>query len=136
MMFSKPAVVVGVAAGLLTAGGSLAYPSQIYPVYCKEICSAFPSWVSILLGALGILLLFDSALSLVGPRRAFYGETIVSGLIALVLVSVEAFRTVDASFLLAALVLSVATVVLSLLAARTRAGLSEQSNPMNLPVFG
>lgn len=115
----------------------MAYPALVYPVYCNlDLCVGSPAWMSTLLGALGILLIFDSAVSLVGPRRVFYGETIVSGLIVLFLISIEGIRVVNASFFLAASVLSVAAAVLSLLAARARTGFTEQSNPMNLPVFG
>jgi hypothetical protein len=125
MKYNKPAVAVGLAAGILSAAGSIGYSSAVYHG---------AGWAPMVIGALGILLAFDSLLSLVGPKKTFYGLTIVSVLIVLILALLAS--EVDVSYLGVVLALTIATAVLSFLAARFKSGLTEQSNPMNLPVFG
>ncbi len=137
MKYARPAVTAGAAAGLLTLLGNIAYPSFVYPEVCNQgLCTAVSGWVPMVSGALGILLAFDSAICLVGPRKAFYGVTAVSLLIAVLLVMVEAVRGANGPFFWTTLALTMSATVLSFLAARTKTAMSEQSNPMNLPVFG
>ncbi|MDA4124339.1 MAG: hypothetical protein OK438_02630 [Thaumarchaeota archaeon] len=135
MNFGRLAVVAGVATGLLSTGGSL-FSSFAYPSQCPSgaQCASSPWSVITILGALGILLIFDSAISYVGPRRAFYGETGVSVLIAVLLVSITG--EASATYFWLTLTLALLAAVLSLVAAIPRSALTEQSNPMNLPVFG
>ena len=82
--------------------------------------------------AAAIALVIASLLSVFGPRFVFYA----SGLLAVLL---------DASLLvgsnldlikISTLALGATTLVAAIFAARREGGFSEQSNPMNLPVFG
>lgn len=103
------------------------------------------SWVILMLGfgslttwspvvlAVAVLLVLGSILSLVGPKKVFYGSALLSAAQAGVL-SLESNLT--DFFTLVALGLSGGTFLLCILAARWETKVSEQSNPMNLPVFG
>jgi hypothetical protein len=84
--------------------------------------------------ALAVVLIVDSFFSMVGPRKAFY----VTAVIAL-LVAGSIFSVVGTGYELVAdltVILTLALFVLALVAARREPKVSEQSHPMNLPVFG
>ncbi len=136
MKYNRPAVVAGLAAGILAAGGSIAYPCSVY-LGCRGSTLASNggfTWAPTAIGALGILLILDSVFSLVGPRRTFYGITVVSMLLAVLLVGVSS--ELNGLFLWPTVVLALAASALSTMVARSKSGFTEQSNPMNLPVFG
>jgi len=79
------------------------------------------------------LLVFASFACLVGAGKVFYAQAVVSVLLGAAMVPNSSLSdaVVDA-----ALGLVAASFVLSVVAARKRGVFSEQSNPMNLPVFG
>ncbi len=87
------------------------------------------SWVT---PALAVILVLASAVSMVGPRRAFYGTAAVALLLAVSTALGSAHDTVEA----ATLGLGAALFALAIIAARREGRVSEQSHPMNLPVFG
>ena len=91
--------------------------------------SSGQGWVA---QAFAVLLLAISGLCLVGPKSLFYLSALFSALIA-GLVYLETDPTVVAEV---SLLLYAATLILSTVAARRVGSMSEQSNPMNLPVFG
>ncbi len=136
MNYGRPAVAAGAAAGIISAVGSIVYPCSVYLACRGSVLVSFAGlgWVPTVIGALGILLIFDAVLCLVGPRKTFYGMTVVSILIAILLIAVAG--EVNGLFFWPTLVLALVASALSVLAARSKFGLTEQSNPMNLPVFG
>jgi len=84
--------------------------------------------------ALAAVLVLDSIVAFVGPSRIFYSTALVSALLA---GSEWVGGGSDASTaILLSVVMGGATLVLSVGAARFEPKVSEQSNPMNLPVFG
>ena len=105
---------------------------------CRSACPAETSAPSGLLGGLylglSIVLLLASLGSVVGPRPIFYAMALVAGLAD----AVEALghNGVVGGDLVATFVLVTLCAIFSLLAAGTGTGVSEQSHPMNLPVFG
>ncbi len=84
--------------------------------------------------SLAILLVIDSLLCLVGPRRIFYTSAFLSAILVAVFVLGSAANAT--AVVLITLGMAGVTFVLSILAARSEPKVSEQSNPMNLPVFG
>jgi hypothetical protein len=84
--------------------------------------------------ALAIALILFSFAEFVGPRSLFY----LSALLGLAIDALEGISY--ASIMTAAFIVTVTLVTLSLafnvLAARRKSVVSEQSHPMNLPVFG
>ncbi len=90
-------------------------------------------WGTIAL-TLAVILVLDSLVALVAPKRVFYASALLSVLLG---GSVWLGSGSDATIVtLLTLVLTGVTFVLSVLAARFEPKVSEQSNPMNLPVFG
>lgn len=84
--------------------------------------------------ALSVILIVNSLVALVGPKKVFYSQ---AGLAALLAVTEWAGSGTSSMF--ASLIVTVAaaaTFILSVLAARHEQRISEQSHPMNLPVFG
>jgi hypothetical protein len=81
---------------------------------------------------LSALLIVVSLACFVGPRQLFYGSAALALLIgvSIVLSSTDPFDSI------VALGLAAVAFVLALLAARHEGRVSEQANPMNLPVFG
>ena len=92
-----------------------------------------PFWVALAL-PVAIILVLDSLVALVGPKRIFY----VSALLSALLTGSEWLGS--GADVTAVKVLTIAmacvTLVLSVVAARLEPRVSEQSHPMNLPVFG
>ena len=91
------------------------------------------SWTTLEL-VLAVVLVFDSLLALVGPRRILYSTALLSALLG----GSEWIASEHGAT--AAIILTIAiagiTLVLSTVAARLETQVAEQSNPMNLPVFG
>lgn len=91
------------------------------------------SWVTPTL-ALSIVLILVSLVAYVGPKRIFYGSALFSALLAVsVWVGAGSDQTVFTVLMLA---MAGLTMVLGVVAARTEPRVSEESHPMNLPVFG
>lgn len=86
----------------------------------------------VLTEGLAVVLILGSLLCMVGPRRVFYVEAVVTLFLA---ASIVVAPTPDA---IAFVTLGITAVafVLSATAARWEPRVSEQSHPMNLPVFG
>jgi len=128
---------VGPAASLLglVAGG---WNIFAYIIACHSSCLAQSSAPSDLLGGvyagLSIVLIFASVGTLIGPKFVFYAMALVAVLVDLV--EGLGYSNVVNDDLLTTFVLTTLCVALSFLAARSGTGVSEQSNPMNLPVFG
>ncbi|MDE1852152.1 MAG: hypothetical protein KGI38_00175 [Thaumarchaeota archaeon] len=82
---------------------------------------------------LGVILAVASILSMVGPRKVFYFSALVS---VLVVASIGvALSGLDTTAILT-VGLALVNLVLDIVAARRETRVSEQSHPMNLPVFG
>ena len=115
------AVGAGVMTGLLAVG-----------LWFEGVSSLHDPWVAPTV-ALAIVLVFDSFVALVGPRRVFYSSAFLSALLA-------ASEWIGSGSGAAATLLTIAaagaTLCLSVVAARFEPQVSEQSHPMNLPVFG
>ena len=90
------------------------------------------AWNSVV-AALGVLLVLASIGTVIGPKRIFYASAFLSGAQAtvfLLALNLTNFFTLFSAGLCAL------TLVISLFAARWEVRVSEQSHPMNLPVFG
>jgi len=124
---------VGFLTGAWALGGSLFDGiSRGCPSPSGMPCPPAGVW-SIYVVGLALLLILNSLVCLVGPSIVFYGSATLSVLLG-------ASMTLNSSFgnpvVLLAFALVAATFLLSLVAARRKTAISEQSNPMNLPVFG
>ena len=130
------AAAVGVAAGVCAALGGIGFPQGAYPPdgcapgSCLGVSSYYPAVV----GSLGILLVVACILGFLGPKVAMYAATAVSAAIAALTLGV--YTEMSLFYFWATLVLASIAAVLAFVAARLQTGMSEQSNPMNLPVFG
>ncbi len=84
--------------------------------------------------ALAVVLIVDSLVALVGPKRIFYSSALLSALLA----GSEWIGSGSGAAAATLLVVAAAgaTLALSVVAARFEPQVSEQSHPMNLPVFG
>lgn len=88
----------------------------------------------LLITALGVILVVGSLACFYGTKIAFAASAIASGLLFL---SVGlGWGGGFASLQLSTLAVALTDIVLSVLAFRSSSAISEQSNPMNLPVFG
>jgi hypothetical protein len=83
--------------------------------------------------ALGIVLILDSLVCLVGWPRAFY---VSAGISLLVLLLEWAFNLDGSTAFLGGVALAAVTIGLDVVAARAKKVMSEADHPMNLPVFG
>ena len=116
------AAALGIIAGVWTVVASL------------EGLTRYHSLWSPLTTALAAVLVIDSVVCLVGPKLVFYASVVLSILLG---GSIFLGSGSDLNlYSLLAIGLAGATFVLSLIAARSESKVSEQSHPMNLPVFG
>ena len=101
---------------------------------CSAEPIAPPGNDGIAFALLAVILVLASLGTYVGPRALFYISALVGAFIDLV----EAlnYSSIDTEWLGATALVVTVSVILSILAARQRSGVSEQANPMNLPVFG
>ena len=105
---------------------------------CHSLCLARSTAPSDALGVvyagLAVVLVLVSLAGLIGPKVLFYA----SALVAVLVDAVEAVGNAEVAtgVLVFSFALVTLSAVVSLLAARAGTGVSEQSNPMNLPVFG
>ena len=124
------------AAGLGVVTGVWAFASPLIPGSPTRLCVGRSCTVSapgtLVLGLVAALILASFA-CLVLPRRTFYVSAALSALLA---ASVALDSTLTDWDVVVQLGLALGTVVLSLIAARWEPGVSEQSHPLNLPVFG
>ena len=89
------------------------------------------AWAVVLVGG---VLIIDSLISFAGIRATFIlGAVLSVAVLAIVAIQWGTYSGIDASV---ALALSLFAVVADFVASRPVRGLSEQTNPMNLPVFG
>ena len=94
--------------------------------------------VSILQAAvpyIGVLLVLDALVCFIGLRSAHF----VGGALSAAIAAVIAFNwagQAGGEAWASLVVLSLVSVMLDILAVRRRSQMSEQANPMNLPVFG
>ena len=96
--------------------------------------SGASSNLQISLLVVGAVLAIDSLASFAGIRATFVvGAILSAAVLAIVAVQWGTYPITDSE---AALALSVLSIVADVVASRPARGLSEQSNPMNLPVFG
>ncbi|MBI3859838.1 MAG: hypothetical protein HY296_06360 [Thaumarchaeota archaeon] len=93
-----------------------------------------PSYLGIAIIALGGALVSSSAVSFFLSRNVLYVSGGLSALVG-VLVLINASQ-IDSTVLWITLLLSALTAAVDFVAARSRTAVSEQSHPMNLPVFG
>jgi hypothetical protein len=116
------AAAAGVLTGLLMVG-----------LWLGGLTPLHDSWMTSTL-ALSIILILDSLVAFVGPKRIFYGSALFSALLAVS----EWVGAGSDETVFTALVFAMAglTMVLGVVAARTELRVSEESHPMNLPVFG
>ncbi len=131
------ASLLGLATGLWsTAGMYLEYLGRsaclgVWYLVGQEGCMNNPT-VNLLTQAFAVGLVLVSVVSFVGPRRIYNASSVLSGavFVGVLLSSWLSFAVI------ASLVLIGATVVASVFAAWREPRVSEQSHPMNLPVFG
>lgn len=126
-------VVTGVWAVLALYLGAL--DPQCFGVACSP--DALLTLITTVTSALSVVLIVDSIVCLIAPRKAFYASALLAALVAALFGygGLYSGTLVDLGVIVA-LGLAVTTVVLSIAAARSGGTVSEQSNPMNLPVFG
>ncbi len=115
-----------------TAASTIALLAGLLSAYAGYSSSA-PEGNALVLTGLGVVLAADSLACFYGIRYAFGAGAVVAAAFA-VLASVawSSLSIVQ----IAALILSIVTIVSGVLAFRASSKLPEQGNPMNLPVFG
>ncbi len=127
------AALVGVAAGFWNIYEYLQV-CRGATVICAAQQAAPPGIEGEAVLALAVLLILNSIATFIGPKALSY----VSAALGLLIDSIVILNYSDISpgalYVTAGFV--TLSMVLSLLAARRRTGVSEQANPMNLPVFG
>ena len=101
---------------------------------CLQQTSAPADPLGLVYAGFSAALIVASVGGLVGPKVIFYAMATLAGLIDLV--EVIGRSNVATDDLIMTFVLASLGIMLSLLAATSGMGMSEQSNPMNLPVFG
>ncbi len=95
--------------------------------------SSAPGGDALALMGLGVLLATDSLACFYGIRYAFGAAAVLAGVSAVLgYVAWSALSVIQ----VAALLLSIVTVISAVFAFRATSKMSEQGNPMNLPVFG
>jgi hypothetical protein len=127
------AAAVGVLTGLLNVVEYLQACRGVTSL-CPALSTAPPGLDGTITLGLAVLLILNSLACFIGPRRIFYGITVLGLAIDLV-VGVNSSAIAPGSLYLT-LGLATLAAVLGVMAARQRTGVSEQSHPMNLPVFG
>ena len=130
---STAAGIVGIFAGLwgvvcylLSCSSSLAL--------CPAMSAAPPGVLGTVYAVLAGLLVLSSLVTFVGPKSVFYGSALLGLLIDVA--EVMNYADIASGPFYVTLALATLSVILGLLSARRVTGFSEQSHPMNLPVFG
>lgn len=96
--------------------------------------SLSPSELQSALFIVGAVLVIDALISFAGMRATFILGSVLSTTV-LAILAIQ-WGTYSVTYSMAALVLSLLAVVADFAASRPARALSEQNNPMNLPVFG
>ena len=133
MRLSTAAAIVGVVAGL--------WDIWEYFEVCRGATSLCPSWQpaptgtegTVVLG-LAVILVLISLTTFIGPAMLFY-LTAAVGVAIDALVAINYYSIAVGSFLITVILVTV-SVALSIVSAMRKTSVSEQSHPMNLPVFG
>lgn len=101
---------------------------------CPRFAPGPPGLQGTLAAALAALLILASFVAFVGPPILFY----VGSLLCLLIDALEVvnYSSIAPGSLYLSLVLITVALVLDIAAARHKTSVSEQSHPMNLPVFG
>ena len=130
---STAAGIVGIFAGLwgvvcylLRCSSSLAL--------CPAMSAAPPGVSGTVYAVLAGLLVLSSLVTFVGPKSVFYASALLGLLIDVS--EVMNYDDIASGPFYVTLALATLSVILGLLSARRGTGFSEQSHPMNLPVFG
>lgn len=137
MKLSNLSVWVGVAAGVVAAAGEFMPGTQAYPVVCSGgtgPCVGVPGYLPALVSVLGVAVALASVAGMAVTKRAYYVATGASA--ATTLLMLTSIGNTSGVYYWTLTILSAVSGTLSFMAARRGAVLSEQSNPMNLPVFG
>jgi hypothetical protein len=130
---STGAALVGVVAGL--------WNIWEYFQVCRGVTSLCPSWQpaptgtegTVVLG-LAVVLVLVSLATFIGPAVLFYLSAVAGAAIdALVVINYSSIA--EGSFLVTVILVTI-SVVLGVVSAMRKTSVSEQSHPMNLPVFG
>ncbi len=124
---------LGIAAGIWTLGAS--YLDGVAR-YCPAggCPSSGVPYMGIVVQVLAVVLALNSAVSFFWQRRVLYASAILSILVALS-VFLNSSAT-ESAVVWVTVALALASAVVNILGAREGTGVSEQSHPMNLPVFG
>lgn len=136
MRIGTAAALAGMVTGVWTATAPILDPSTFGgTVVCGRVpCfNGAPSYGTAIF-ALCLVLVVDSVASLMAPKVAFYASALIAIIIGAAVAAGSGFTLT--SWVMSVAVLAGMTVALDLLAARGITGVSEQSHPMNLPVFG
>jgi len=107
---------------------------------CHSAClpgsfsAPYQGFQGVLFAALSVILVLEGLAGFVGPRTVFYAGVFVA-------LPIDAMELLNYSSIIEAdlyvtLLLVTLSLVLSLWAARSGTSVSEESHPMNLPVFG
>jgi hypothetical protein len=126
---------VAAAVGVLAGAWAVVLSWGVGP---SEVCPAGGCPFPVLQGlvpVLGVLLILDSLVCFVGLRSAFQVGGALAAVIAAIALAYWAGQT-GGGYWAVLVVLSLASLILDLLAQRPSRQLREQANPMNLPVFG
>lgn len=128
------AAAMGMVAGVWNVAESLLSCAGGATSLCPAMSTAPPGLEGTITVVLAVLLVLDSLVCLIGPRIAFYSLALIALLIDLI-VAIN-YSSIAPYSLYVTLALVSLSLALGLVAARERTGVSEQSHPMNLPVFG
>ena len=135
MRAAGAASALGVAAGAWALACVSTFSTGAFRPYCPGLsCSSVPDWLLGVVGLVAAALLSASVGGAIGPRRVLYAEALLAALLVVGLGLSS--RWMDADYLWVGICLAVAAAGLSFVGGASRYGMSEQANPMNLPVFG
>ncbi len=122
------AALVGAAAGALAIAGVYLFGVGRHCGVISCINSTFATDVD---QGVAVVLVLASAVSFVGPKKVFYASAALCAVLAVLILGSDLTPPV-----LLTVTLTAGAFVLNVVAARWETKVSEQSNPMNLPVFG
>lgn len=90
--------------------------------------------LGLLFASLSVVLVAVGLVGFVGPKTIFYAG-VVSALLVVAL-EVVSYASIGQFYFYTTLILVVLSLLLAVGAVRAKTGVSEQSHPLNLPVFG
>lgn len=121
MRIDVAASALGLVAGAVVLFAGILYPDML-----------LAGWSLGAAELIAVVLVLVSLASFLTPRLVFYAEAGVSAVLAVLLLS----QGTGSALNWTAVILNMATTVVALVTARSKRGMAEQGNPMNLPVFG